>query len=87
MAYAEVKGSRKKRKVANKEMFVEIGVELGTTAYTHPARGSQSSYDISVEAATSSTGFVCTNIQEDPDTLPGITFVTSTFERFVGYAE
>ena len=92
MAYAEVKGSRRKKLAGTKEMLVELGVALnsdltGTSAYTHPARGSQPTVDGTATAASASTEFACTDIQENTDAVPGIAFITSTFERFVGYSE
>ncbi len=83
MAYAEVKGSRRRITGGKRVGLIELGVKLGTEAITQPAVGGPPSEGTS---ATDVTDFMCVDMQEDPETLPGITFLTSRFEKFVAYS-
>ncbi len=90
MAYAETKGSRRKITGGKRIGHIELGVCLqadidSTTPLTHPIAGGQPQEDIDASNATTSTAFVCVDVQEDPETLPGIVFLTSRHEKFVGY--
>ena len=82
--YAEVKGSRSVRRSGRIELFYEHGVVLvGDTG--QPAVGNKPEAD-GGGAATAVTDYVCTDVDDKQEIVPGLRMVVSVFKKFVAYS-